>query len=256
MNLPVISTIVPTKNHQNWILDALNSIVDQNYDKNRIVVIDDGSTDETWPLLLSSCQNLRKHPVTGTTEPQELAIGTYQKLPIILAKFSKSYGPSTSRNYGIKTAKQGTDLFAFLDSDDMYAKNKFAHSIPYFIDNPLVALVYSDYSTLNIHTGLKQRQFKESYSKMRLFQECLPNMDSIFSAAIFDKVGLFEESMRTCEDYDMYMRIAPKGIICHIPLDLITIRVGKHSSSSTVSQETWQENYNKVFQRARERDNG
>lgn len=245
---PVISTIIPTHNHEAWILDALNSVVAQNYEQNRIVVVDDGSTDNTWSLLLSSCSNIQKHPISGTTEPLELVTGLFDKLPIILARFSKSYGPSTSRNYGIKSARQGTDLFAFLDSDDFYHKDKFAHSIPYF-ESPLVGLVYSDYSTLNIHTGGLQRQFKESFSKRRLMQECLPNMDSIFSASILEKVGLFEESMRTCEDYDMYMRISAKASICHIPLDLITIRIGKHSSSSTVPTEVWQANYNKVFQR-------
>lgn len=243
-----ITAVVPTFNHEDYILDALDSLVAQNHPLN-IVVVDDGSTDKSWKNLIKSCSKLKSMELDPANEPAEIQTGNYKGLSIACVRFAQNYGPAISRNYAIKSTLENTDIYAFLDSDDMYKPNKIKESLKYFAANSFCGIVYSDYSTLNIHNGSEQRQFKEPYSKERLKVETLPNMDSLIRAECFRKCGLFDESLRVCEDRAMYIEISKKYLITHIPNDLLTIRIGKHSSSSTVPKEVWGHCYRKAQER-------
>ena len=122
---------------------------------------------------------------------------------------------------------------------------KIEESLVYFQENPHCGMVYSDYYTFN-ENG-QYIQFKESYSKVRLAQECLGNMDSLFRFSALKANNFFDESLRVCEDYDMYLGMSNKYILCHIPKPLVKIRIGNHSSTSTVPKEIWQQCYTKVM---------
>lgn len=253
-DLPIISAIIPCKNHQEWVCGALNSIVNQKYPKLRIGFIDDGSTDESWERVTSECKDLKQHILKQTTEPAELLSGSYSGYSILLARFSKSYGPSCARNYMIKSMLDNTDIFAFLDSDDEYEPDKIIKSVKYFIENPFCGIVYSDYTTEHVNSGVRERQFKFPYSKKLLLQgECVANMDSLFKAEIFKTVGMFDETMLCCEDFDCYMRASDQYLLCHIPENLVKIRVHNRSSTDTYDKATWEKNYARVFEKMREK---
>ncbi len=252
---PIVTCVVPSYNHELWVQDALFSLVNQNYPNLRIICIDDGSTDNTWAKIKEICEPLKPYPTQENSEPVELFGGLIKNIPIIIAKFSKNYGPSQARNYGIKTAWNDTDLYAFLDSDDEYLPGKIEKSVQPFIrygDN-LIGVVFSDYITENVQTGLQCREFKAAYSREFLLKECNINCDSLVSKAILAKVGLFEEDLRTCEDYSQWIRLTEKSIAIHLPEKLLKIRVGKHSSTDNVSKDNWEKNYSTVIRRLKER---
>ncbi len=249
----LVSCIIPVFNHEKWVKQAIDSMIKQDYPNKRIVLIDDGSQDNSFGEILSILEE--KRIIKADSEPEIMA-GHISKVPVLACKFSKNYGPSIARNYGIKTAWEGSKYFAFVDSDDFYNEGKISKSIALMEENQLIGVVYSDYTTMNIHTGFKQRQFKEPFSYSRLIRECIVNNDSVISKKAFETVGLYEEDLRVCEDYSLWLRIAEKMMMVHIPEDLITIRVGKHSSTSTVSKETWEKCYSQVFERAKKRANG
>ena len=255
-NSPIISAIVPCKNHQEWVCLALDSIVNQKYPRLRIGFVDDGSTDKSWECVTSQCKDLKTHTLTKTTEPAELLSGSYSGYSILLARFSKSYGPSCARNYMIKSMLDNTDIFAFLDSDDEYEQGKVEKSVKYFLENPFCGIVYSDYTTEHVNTGVRERQFKFPYSKKLLLQgECVANMDSLFKADIFRTVGMFDETMLCVEDLDMYLRASDDYLLCHIPENLVKIRVHNKSSTDTYSKEIWEKNYARVFEKLKNKGN-
>lgn len=249
-DLPIISAIIPCKNHEDWVCGALDSIVKQKYAKLRFGFIDDGSIDKSWERVTSQCKDLKQHQLTRTTEPAELLSGSYSGYSILLARFSQSYGPSCARNYMIKSMLDNTDIFAFLDSDDEYEEGKIDKSVRYFLENPFCGIVYSDYTTEHVHSGVRERQFKLPYSRKLLLQgECVANMDSLFRSEIFKKIGMFDESLNSCEDLDIYVRASDDFLLCHIPENLVKIRVHNRSSTDLISKERWQENYSKVFEK-------
>lgn len=251
IQIPKIFGVVPTYNHDKWLLECLNGLAGQTHQLSATAIVNDGSTDDTWKLLMDTCKNLASIAVKGD-EPAELLTGVYKHMPVLLTRFSKNYGPSISRNYAIRSFLQGNEnsILAFCDSDDIYEPTKIAESLPYFIENQHVGVVYSDYTTFNEKGN--QKQYKEPYSKLRLMQgEAICNMDSLFKMEVFTKCGMFDESLRTVEDMDRYLDISNKYLFAHIPKSLVRIRVGLHSSSSVVGKQIWEQNYRKVMQKNR-----
>lgn len=250
MSEPIVTTVIPLHNHDKWVIDSITSVASQDYNPSasRIVVVDDGSKDNSLDAVKSILE-------AGTVKKIHESNGFVQwygkvkryDTPLILAHFDDGHGPSFARNVGMKISWEGTDIFAFLDSDDMYCQGKISKSVEKFVTYPKIAVVYSDYDTLNSN-GLHLRQYKEPYSRKRLLEECIVNCDSLISKESIEKVGMFDESMRVCEDYQLWVRLSEHYMMMHIPESLVTIRVGEHSSSNQISKEVWNECYRKVFQ--------
>lgn len=252
MKLPLVTAIIPVHNHEKWANDAIASVIKNHYQNKRIVVVDDGSTDKSLSNIFKLVRNAHKIDLPkNNDEPKSIHKGSisFDKsiTDIIVVSFNRAYGPSFARNYGIRTAWEGTDLFAFLDSDDLYEEQKIAQSVIAWQKQPqLIGVVYSDYSTFGAD-GILHRQFKEPFSINRLMQECIINCDSLVSKLALEKCGLFDESMRVCEDYKLWCILSKKFMSVHIPQSLVKIRVGEHSATSQVSKSIWQECYNKVM---------
>lgn len=248
MQEPQVTTIIPVHNHEKWVMQAINSIVNSSYRKNRIIVINDGSSDSSYQVVLDSLKDCQKVTFPKNDEPKSIYRGSINGIGILAISFHKAYGPSFARNYGIKTAWDGTDLFALLDSDDYYEPTKIEESINVWLKAPgVIGIVYSDYSTFG-PDGIFHRQFKEPFSYNRLKRECIINCDSVFSKIALEKCGLFPEEMRVAEDYFLYSKILKNFVAFHLPLDLLKIRIGHHSSTSTVPKEVWETCYRKAME--------
>ncbi len=246
-----VTAVIPVHNHAGWCMDAVRSVAEQDHRPLRIVVVDDGSTDGSAEVVLGALSNVRCPEVQG--EPKVwMGMLAEHGVSVMVQSFAQARGPAFARNWGVRVSRDGTDYFAFLDSDDYYHPGKISLSVRKFLDDERVAVVYSDYDTLR-PDGLRLRQYKEPFSRRRLLQECLVNCDSLISAAAIDAVGGMDESLRVCEDYDWWLRISERFLAVHVPESLLTIRVGSHSSSSTVRSETWKACYGRVFEKLKER---
>lgn len=247
-----VTAVIPVHNHRQWVNDALDSVVLQDHRPLRVVLVDDGSTDGSTEAVVA-----RLYRPKGPAQQGEpwAAVGRLpgSDVDVMVQRFKEAKGPSFARNWGLRVAWEGTDVFALLDSDDVYLPGKISRSLARIAAAPdHVGVAYSDYDTLR-PDGLRVREFKEPYSRERLLSECIVNCDSLVSRKALEAVGLFDEELRVCEDYDLWLRISERFLLSHVPESLVTLRVGGHSSTSTVEKEVWEACRRRVTDKARSR---
>jgi glycosyltransferase involved in cell wall biosynthesis len=176
-----ISAIIPTYNRSQFILDAIKSIQNQSFQVDEIIIIDDGSNDETKSLL------------------QSLHV-TYI--------FQANNGVSSARNRGIQEAKN--EWIAFLDSDDTWEKDKIQAHINFHKNNPFFLASFTDEIWIknDKEVKLKRHQKKEQPTFLNSLRNCKIGTSTFFAhKSIFETVGYFDESLVACEDYDLWLRI-------------------------------------------------
>ena len=201
---PTVSVIIPTFN-RGWIIrDAIDSVHAQTYTSYELIVVDDGSTDRTPDILRSYGDRLR-------------LIGQVNR------------GVSAARNRGI-AASTGR-LIAFLDSDDLWLPDKLAVQVAFFEHNrsALICQTEEVWIRNGMRVNPKNRHRKPSGLIFKpSLALCLVSPSAVMvRRKLFDEVGLFDEALPACEDYDLWLRVS-----CRIPIHLIdkplTVKRGGH----------------------------
>ena len=218
---PYVSVVIPTHNRAAFIVAAIESVLAQEGSAwpYEIVVVDDGSTDDTEQVLVPYANTIR------------------------YVKIDHSGLPATARNVGIAEARG--ELVAFLDSDDLWSKDKLAQQVPVF-DDPAVTLSYGQAEKIYGNDPTPRGSVVEpaKLSRGRAFRSLLQeNVISTLTTAVrrsaLIQVGGFDESpgLRGVEDYELWLRLTatfPKGIVS-IPTILALYRVHDDGLGSTSS---------------------
>ena len=207
-----VSVIIPTYNRAETLPRAINSVINQTFDDIEILVIDDGSTDDTTKLVT-------------------------ELYPWIKYYKTENRGVSAARNTGIKTARG--KYVALLDSDDEWDKNKISEQIRLLScsRHPLC------------HTGEKwirngkfvNQMKKHKKSGGSIFERCLElccisPSSTLIKKEVFDSIGYFDESLPACEDYDYWCRLCAHHEVEFIDKPL-TIKHGGHEDQ--LSKKYW-----------------
>jgi len=197
MNFYPVSVIVPTYNRAEFLNRALMSVVKQTVKCSEIIVVDDGSTDDTANLL---------HKFSRTIE-----------IPLKIIR-QENKGPAAARNLGITSAKQ--EYVAFLDSDDHWNKRKIEIQYKILQDNPEYLISHTKEKWLRRGAHLNQKK-KHIPRHGDIFDHCLQlcgvGMSTVMIRSdLFEKIGLFDENIRCCEDYDFWLRVS-----CRFPFYLV-----------------------------------
>lgn len=220
-----VSVIIPTYNRGHLIGRAIDSVLGQTYRDFEIIVIDDGSTDNTKDLLLDRYAN---------------------KIRYIS---QQNRGVSAARNRGIREACG--EFIAFLDSDDAWLSFKLAEQVEILDNNPDVSLVFSDAELLegverrryslartenkdvisNFQKTVLELQFNDgSYFKEDLFEELLDHNlmltpTVLLRKKILEKTKYFNEELLLAEDYDLWIRVARETPLAFLNRVTATIRI-------------------------------
>ncbi len=212
--MPKVSVIIPTYDRLPMLKEAIQSVLDQDFEDFELIVVDDGSKD-------------------GTSEEIKKYGGRVK-----LLHYSENRGVSFARNRGILHAKG--KYIAFLDSDDLWLKGKLKIQVAFLDENPHYPLCYTD--EIWIRRGKRVNPMKKhaKYSGW-IFEKCLPlciisPSSAIMRRNLFSKVGLFDEALPVCEDYDFWLRVSSRFPIFFIPRKLI-IKRGGHPDQ--LSQRSW-----------------
>ena len=190
---PQVSVIIPTYNRA-WVLEeAIDSVLAQDYTEFELIVVDDGSTDQTFDVLESYRNDIK-----------------------VLSQ--KNKGVSAARNRGI--AEASGNFIAFLDSDDLWLSQKLSVQIDFFNQTPdaLICQTEEVWIRNGFRVNPKKRHKKPSgmifKPSLRL---CLVSPSAVMIRRhLLDRVGRFDETLPACEDYDLWLRIS-----CRFPIHLI-----------------------------------
>lgn len=210
---PKVSVIVPTYNRANRLEGTLRSIVSQTYQDFELIVVDDGSTDNTSKVIES--------------------FPSAQYLPM-----KKNSGVSKARNIGLACAKG--EFICFLDSDDLWKEKKLEIQIHWMESNTDNQVCYTD--EIWVRNGVRVNQMnKHRKYTGDIFRHCLAlcivsPSSVMIRAKLFSEIGNFDESLPACEDYDLWLRIAAKYAFHFIEEPLI-IKQGGHGDQ--LSRKYW-----------------
>lgn len=260
-NKPLVTYIIANYNYGQYLTDAIESAVNQDYPKDRLRInfIDDCSTDDSKDKLLeiiNKSDSCKKHDVLYENCIHYQCIYKNVELNIFLCQ--KNNKQAHARNIGIQYSIDNTDLFAILDADDINYKNKIIRLASEWMMFPdTVGVLYADYHTVNMETGLMSYDYKKPYDKTVLNRECIVHSGSLISKHALltcKENGLFfDPSMPPCEDYDMWMRMSEKFMILHIPEPLSLVRIHKQNCTYTISNDVWKTQVSRVYQKAASR---
>lgn len=204
--MKLVSIIIPTYNRKAYLETAVDSVLKQTFSNFELIIIDDGSNDGT----------------------DSLANSLWQKDERIKYIYQSNKGVSSARNMGIKNARG--ELIGFLDSDDYWLEDKLEIQTEFFDSHPECDICHTDEKW--IKNGVFQK-IPKKYQKEGgdIFEKALElcaigPSTVLMKREIFDKIGLFDESLPACEDYDMWLRITAKYKVFLLPQDLVVKRGG------------------------------
>ncbi|MFD2442717.1 glycosyltransferase [Bacillus sp. CGMCC 1.16607] len=207
---PKVSIVIPVYNGANFLKEAIDSALVQSYKNTEILVINDGSTDG------------------GKTEAIALSYGNK-----IRYFYKENGGVASALNYGIK--KMNGDYFSWLSHDDVYQTNKLEVQVDTLLTIQKPIILYSNFfyidknSNFFSKSGLdinKLKQLNSNTFKYELLKSHFANgCTFLIPKECFEIVGLFNEELKTSQDYDMWFRLAEHYDFYFISEELIKSRV-------------------------------
>lgn len=201
-----VSVIIPTYNRSQMVTRAVSSVLFQTFKDFEVIVVDDGSTDDTLDRL-----------------------GQFDR-HIVLHRHAANLGVSAARNSGIQVAR--SPLIAFLDSDDYWLPGKLAAQVEFFKQTPDAVACQTEeiWIRRGRRANPRNKHLKPSGDIfLPSLKLCLVSPSAVMvKASLLRNVGLFDEDLPACEDYDLWLRIS-----CHYPIDLLdqylVVKEGGHA---------------------------
>lgn len=208
-----VSVIIPSYNRANFLSRAIDSVLQQTYLPLEIIVIDDGSADNTSKILTSYGSRITHFSQTNQ-------------------------GVSCARNAGIKLASG--KWLAFLDSDDAWKKNKLQTQIEAIQKQPEYRICHTEEIWYRNNKRVNPKNKHKKYGG-KIFERCLAlclisPSSVLLQRSLIDEIGLFDETLPACEDYDLWLRITAFYPVLFLEQPLL-IKYGGHQDQ--LSQKYW-----------------
>lgn len=202
LSMATVSVIIPTYNRAWALTEAIESVMAQDYHDFEIVVVDDGSTDNTPEIL--------------------------QAFPEILVLTQDRQGVSAARNAGIERASGR--LITFLDSDDLWLPAKISTQVAFLDSSPDALICQTEEIWIRNGVRVNPKKRHKKFSGMifeRSLELCIVSPSAVMMrSSLLDEVGGFDETLPVCEDYDLWLRVACRFPIYLIDIPLVTKRGG------------------------------
>jgi glycosyltransferase involved in cell wall biosynthesis len=217
-----ISVIIPCYNSEKYIKKTLSSVLSQSYRPDEILVVDDGSEDETRNILESY----------------------FSQIKILCHPNNSNLGTAASMNLGIKHTK--SELIAFLDHDDLWYPTKLSEQVKIFEKYPDVGLVYTNVFVIDENDNdlfkIYPDDFKELNKPDQLLSKCYIRTASsvMVRRSLFEKIGFFKTQIRAA-DHDMWIRMIEKTKFFYLPKCLASHR--KHPTQISSGRKIWEDGF-------------
>jgi glycosyltransferase involved in cell wall biosynthesis len=206
-----VSIIIPTYNRRNYLQKAVDSVLAQAYPCFELIIVDDGSEDNTSELF-ENCDSA-----------------------IIYIK-QENKGPAAARNRGIQAAQH--ELIAFLDSDDRFSENKLERQVRAMQEEPTYLISHTQETWYRNGRILNQKK-KHNKNNGDIFKQslqlCAVGMSTVLMyREIFERYGLFDENYPCCEDYEFWLRVSAEQKFLLVDEPLTLKDGGRNDQISTV----------------------
>ena len=186
-----VSAIIPVYNGGAFLEEAVESIRQQDYEPLEIIIVDDGSTDNTKEVAASFGNEVRY-------------------------VYHHNSGLPATRNRGLSMTRG--NIIAFLDVDDLWSKDKLKIQIPLLKESPSTEIVLGYTQILMLKNTTDGKKIFEGWSDPVL---AMSVWSAVFRRSVFDKVGLFDETQRYSDDWDWFMRARELGVEMRIHKEVI-----------------------------------
>lgn len=227
--MPAISVIIPTRNRAQYLAEALDSVLAQTFTDFEIIVVDDGSNDQTRQVL-----------------------DLYIRKNNIQYVYQEPVGVSAARNRGVSLASG--IYVAFLDSDDVFLPSKLQKQMELFAGEPELGFVhcsFSKFDDLGNDLGIRDTTQFSGMIYPAILHEwsvlmAMPCM--LMRTAVIKEVGGFDETMTWAEDLDLWRRIARRYPVGVVPEALVRVRV--HPASTTFERGKGAQGFERYLEKA------
>jgi glycosyltransferase involved in cell wall biosynthesis len=216
-NFPMVTVVVPSYNHELYITQCIESIVNQTYKNIKLIVIDDGSTDNSIIIL----NKLKK------------------KYKFILIS-QENMGLPATLNKAIMDYVKGKYV-AFCASDDYWEKSKIMLQVNFLENNPIIKMCYGKAYAVDLRSKILDVDLNKNLKGGKIFKnlfnmEFHPPVNYMYVSTIFEEIGYFDEKVHT-EDYYMNLKIAEKYPIGFINEFLSYYRIHKYNDKQLLMQQ-------------------
>ena len=208
-NLPLVSIVIPTYNHAAYLAEAVQSVLAQGYPNTELIVLDDGSTDDTRAVL-------ERYGNRFYWETQE------------------NMGQAETLNKGWRMSKGG--ILAYLSPDDILAPNAVSTSVKHLLKDPNVVMTYCDYDLIDADSVFVRRVRAPDFNYRDVVVRfvCPPGPGAFFLRSAFEAAGPWDGALRQIPDYEFWLRLGLQGRALKIPEVLASFRV--HGGSQTFAE--------------------
>lgn len=214
----MVSVIIPTHNRANLLLRAIKSVQEQTIKDLEIIVVSDGSTDDTADVMKKISNEDNR---------------------INYISYFPGHNGNYARNRGIMAAKG--DYIAFLDDDDEWLPMKLEMQLEVMNSQPDVVLVYTGVKHIYVDEGVEYTSLPKKQgdlSKEILLGNWIGSTSTVLlRKEVLDKSGVFDEDLEARQDYDLWIRIAQYGNISAVIDPMINYY--NYKSTKQVSSYTW-----------------
>jgi glycosyltransferase involved in cell wall biosynthesis len=210
----VVTVIIPTYNRSANVKRAIESVRNQEFADWELIVVDDGSNDDTGAMVASLCDSRIRYVLTGHA------------------------GVSAARNRGIALARY--DWICFLDSDDYWMPPKLRRQMRELKEDARYSVIYTNEIWIRRGVRVNQKKIHRKYSGW-IYERCLPLCIISPSSVLLHRdvlaaEGVFDENLPVCEDYELWLRIAARYPVRFLDEPLI-VKTGGHPDQ--LSHQFW-----------------
>ncbi len=213
---PLVSVVMPAFNCEKFLAEAIESVLGQDYRPLELIIINDGSKDQSGNIARSYCRP------DGSVRLIELPNG----------------GPSKARNRGMEEARG--DFIAFIDSDDLWLPEKISKQMMIFAEKPEIGVVYSQRENIDergtVFQGYKAPVFSGNVLQRLYVDNFICCSSAVIRRSVYEKIGGFNPDLRMSEDFDFFLRVTPFVSVEGISEPLVHYRNHSEQASKRVEE--------------------
>jgi glycosyltransferase involved in cell wall biosynthesis len=209
---PLVSVVIPAYNHGRYLAEAIESVLAQDYPARQVIVIDDGSTDETADVLQQYSRRVE-------------------------AISQANAGQSATINRGWHTARG--QILSYLSADDRLASGALTTAVRALESDPALVMVYGDYDLIDSSSARVRRVIAPEfdYNAMITRLVCAPGPGVFLRRSAVERTGGWNSEFRQAPDLDYWLRLGLHGPFRRVPAVLAGFRVHPGSTSYAVTTE-------------------